>query len=403
MTEPGTGATRRRVVGPLLIVALLAVGVAVGVGGGNFLAAAVHPGGSASALPTDVAAGPTATLGGSSPTPSQAPTATPEPTPEPTPAPVPAPLTGLLVTEAATMQHPIAVMIDDHKDARPQSGFNAADIVWQAPAEGGIPRYMLVFQSRLPSRLGPIRSARQYYIEWAAEWRAMYAHIGGSPQALATLAAKGHGQLVYNADGLRFDGSDMFRTTDHAAPHNLYTDTKHLKAMEAAVGAKDGPVTPVWSFDAPLAADARPQGTTITIHYPYETIRYRYDAATNTWLRYIDGSKTAQVDAADGRPVTPTNVVILRMRFGPLNDGHPNKHRLEAQNVGSGEAVIATNGRVVHGRWKKASIDAPTLLYGPDGSPISLTAGQTFVQVIALSYPYEVKAGSIPRTGLHES
>ena len=403
MTEPRTGAGRRPLAGPLAIVALVVVAAAVGIGGGSLLAAARNPAASSSAHPTDGAGGPTLTSSGGETTPTPPPSPTPAPTPEPTPALVAAPLTGLPVTEAATLQHPIAVMIDDHKDARPQSGFNAADIVWQAPAEGGIPRYMLVFQSRLPSRLGPIRSARQYYIEWAAEWRAMYAHIGGSPQALATLAAKGHGQLVFNADGLRFDGSDMFRTTDHAAPHNLYTDRKRLLSMEAAVGATDGPVTPIWAFGPPLAADARPHGTTITIHYPYETIRYRYDAATNTYRRVIDGAKTAQVDAADGMPVTPTNVVILRMRFGPLNDGHPNKHRLEAQDVGSGEAIVSMNGRVIHGRWKKAAVGAPTLLFGPDESPITLAAGQTFVQVIALSYPFEIVAGSVPRTGLHES
>ena len=82
-------------------------------------------------------------------------------------------------------------MIDDLGPARPQSGFSAASVVWQAPAEGGIPRYMLLFQSTIPGSVGPVRSAREYYIEWAAEWKAMYVHAGGSPQALQTLASKG--------------------------------------------------------------------------------------------------------------------------------------------------------------------------------------------------------------------
>jgi hypothetical protein len=104
--------------------------------------------------------------------PTSGPTATPAvspgpttPLPSPTPAPpsslVRAPLTGLLVTPAAARRHPIAVMIDDHLGARPQSGFNSAAIVWQAPAEGGIPRYMLVFQDTIPKAVGPIRSARE--------------------------------------------------------------------------------------------------------------------------------------------------------------------------------------------------------------------------------------------------
>ena len=94
------------------------------------------------------------------------------------------------MTEEAAAHHPIAVMIDDHRGARPQSGFNSAAIVFQAPAEGGIPRYMLVFQDKIPAGVGPIRSARQYYIEWASEWRAMYVHFGGSPRkVLRTIAA----------------------------------------------------------------------------------------------------------------------------------------------------------------------------------------------------------------------
>jgi hypothetical protein len=403
MTDATPGPASRRAVGPALIVVIVVVAVAVGIGGGSLLARAAGSGPSAS--PTDVAAGPTVgPTAAPTPSPSSTPepTPSPSPTPEPTPALVPAPLTGLLVPEAATLQHPMAAMIDDHPDARPQAGFNAADVVWQAPAEGGIPRYMMVFQSRLPASLGPIRSARQYFIEWAAELHAMYVHLGGSGQAQATLAARGHGQLVHNADGLRFDGSDMYRVKFRIAPHNVYSDDRHLLAMARAVGAKDGPVTPIWSFVAPLPAEARPVGTTITVSYPTETITYRYDTVSNTYRRYIGRSKTQQVDAGDNQPVAPTNVVILRMRFGPLNDGHPEKHRLEAADVGTGEAIISSNGKTVHGTWKKTAANAPTLLFGPDGSPFSLTAGQTFVQVLALSYTYSVTPGTVVGFGIHE-
>ncbi len=399
MTEAGPGASHRRVPAPFLIVALAVVAIAVGVGGGFLMAAATGPAGTSEPSGTAfaIAPGTSPTAGIATPPPSPSPT--PEPTPEPTPILVPAPLTGLPVGQPATVQHPIAIMVDDQKDARPQAGFNAADVVWQAPAEGGIPRYMLIFQSRLPTSVGPIRSARQYYIEWAAEWRAIYAHIGGSGQAQRTLAAEGRGQLVFNADGFRFDGSDMYRVSNRPAPHNLFSDAKHLRSMEAAIGAKDGPLTPVWAFGAPLDADARPVGTTITIHYPYETITYRYDPPTNTYLRYIDRAKAPQVDAADGKVVAPVNVVILRMRFGPLNDGHPEKKRLEASDVGSGEAIISSNGHVIRGKWKKASITAPTLLFDAAGKALTLTAGQTFVQVIPLTYAFEIHRGAVPDIG----
>ncbi len=403
MTDAGRGAPHRRAPTPSVIVGLALVAIAIGVGGGSILAAAKGSAATPRPSGTSVAIGPGSLPTAGLPTPPPSLNPTPEPTPEPTPVLVAAPLTGLPVSQPSTLQHPIAVMIDDQKDARPQAGFNAADVVWQAPAEGGIPRYMLIFQSRLPTSIGPIRSARQYYIEWAAEWRAIYAHIGGSGQAQATLRARGHGQLVFNADGFRFDGSDMYRVATRPAPHNLYSDARHLRSMEAAIGAKDGPVTPVWSFGAPLVADARPVGTTIAIHYPYETITYRYDPLTNTYLRYIDRAKTPQVDAADGKVVAPANVVILRMRFGPLNDGHPEKKRLEASDVGSGEAIISSNGRVILGKWMKASVMAPTLLFDASGAPVTLNAGQTFVQVIPLGYPYEVHRGSVPGTRVRYS
>jgi hypothetical protein len=225
----------------------------------------------------------------------------------------------------------------------------------------------------------------------------MYVHAGGSPQALETLAARGHGQWVYNADEFRWGGRYLWRATDRFAPHNVYSDGQHLRALAQRLGAADGPLEPVWTFAPDATGHLRPIGGTIRVDYPYETITYRYDATTNTYIRYINGSKKPQVDRADGKVVAPRNVVILRMGFGPLNDGHPKKHRLEAQDVGKGVAWIATNGHTVKGQWRKASPTAPTLVYGPDGEPFALTAGQTFVQVLALNYTYAIHDGAPPR------
>ncbi len=400
MAESGN-APRNRSVRPAVIGLLAVATIGTGVGLGAYAAGAASDSGQVAAA--SATAEPSATptpVPTPSPTPTPAPTPTPSPTPEPTPVLVPAPLTGLPVSPEAAAQHPIAVMIDDHRDARPQAGFNAASIVWQAPAEGGIPRYMLVFQDGLSALVGPVRSARQYFIDWAAEWTAVYVHSGGAPGALATLRSKGRGQLVWNADEFRYGGRYLWRSTDRRAPHNVYSDGDNLRAMSATVGAPDGPITPAWAFGPGLSGEQRPVGTTLTIHYPYETITYRYDAVSNTYHRFIDKSKEPQVDAADGVAVAPSNVVILRMRFGALNDGHPDKHRLDADDVGTGEAIISKNGQIIHGSWSKASVSAPTLLFDAKGAPITLTAGQTFVQVIALSYTYEVAEGTVPGTGI---
>src|SRR6185295_298888 len=134
--------------------------------------------------------------------------------------------------------------------ARPQSGFSAASVVWQAPAEGGIPRYMLMFQETAPAAVGPVRSARYYFIGWAAEWRAAYAHAGGSPQSLRTLRAQGRGQLVYNVDQFRYSSFYFWRISSRFAPHNLYTNGQRLRQMANGVGATSAatPPKPAWTF-----------------------------------------------------------------------------------------------------------------------------------------------------------
>jgi hypothetical protein len=329
------------------------------------------------------------------PTPTPVPTPTPTPTPEPTPKPVPAPLTGRLVSPAVAKRHAIAVMIDDHHDARPQSGFNDAAIVWHAPAEGGIPRYMLIFQDRVPPSVGPVRSARQYYIAWAAEWKAVYAHVGGSPQALQTLRQQGRGQLVYDADQFRWGGTYFHRTRDRFAPHNVYTSGKELRRLASRLGAKDKAVKPAWRFGPDKHPLLRPTGTRITVAYSQNTITYRYDRRSNTYLRSVTGEKR-QMDRGVDKQVAPKNVIVMSMSFGRLNDGS-NKNRLEAQFIGRGTAWISTNGSTVKGTWRKRSMTDPTRFYDAAGKPVRLTVGQTFIQVMPRGSKITIKDGKAPQ------
>jgi len=327
-------------------------------------------------------------------TPAPTPVPTPVPTPTPTPVPTPvlavAPLTGRLVAPELAARHPIAVMVDDQANARPQSGFSEASIVWQAPAEGGIPRYMMIFAEGDPSSVGPVRSARLYYVQWAAEWKAVFVHVGGSPQAMALLQAKGRGQLVYNADQYRW-GAYLWRTTDRAAPHNVYTDGKHLRALGAKVGAAPlEAARPAWRFAPDAALDLRPAGARIDVAYRQGAFSYRYDRPSNTWRRYLDGK--LQRDRATNKAVAPKNVVVMEVRFGSL--GASQHGRLEAANVGTGRAWIATNGTVVRGTWKKTSVASPTRFFDGAGKQVTLTVGQTFVQVMPAGTPVKVVKGT---------
>ena len=254
------------------------------------------------------------------PTPTPEPTPTPSPTPVPTPPPVPAPLTGVLVPPDVAARHPIAVMVDDLGAARPQSGFNAASVVWQAPAEGGIPRYMMVFQENIPALVGPVRSSRYYYIAWAAEWRALYAHAGGSPQALRTLREKGNGQLVYNADEFRWAQVVLAgqRPPRAAQPVHGRRAPPQARDQRQGQGRGDGARLDVRAGPAGhLPPARRPDRGLVPVQPDLVQLRL---AARTRYLRAVTGEKK-QRDAADGGRVHPKNVVIMLMRFGPLNDG----------------------------------------------------------------------------------
>jgi hypothetical protein len=385
----------RALLGLLAVLAVVSM-VAVGLYNAGILATASPSPGTAgfagpSASPPVSASPPPATPG---PSTSPIPSASPTPTPEPTPILVRSPLTGVLVQPQVAARHPIAVMVDDLLPARPQSGFNAASIVWHAPAEGGIPRYMMIFSDHMPGSVGPIRSARQYYIAWAAEWEAVFAHVGGSPQALQTLREDGQGELVYDADEFRWGQRYMWRIPERYPPHNVYSDGRRLRQLARRMGAEDGPMDGAWRFGDEALPQLRPRGATIEANYPANKIRYSYHGRTNTWRRSVSGERR-QIDAATGLPVAPRNVVVMVMRFGPLND-NPRKHRLEAQYVGEGPAWIGVNGRIIRGSWRKTRIDRPTRFFDRDGVPITFAPGQTFIQVMQASTQVAIARGTLP-------
>jgi hypothetical protein len=397
-----------RTVAGVLVVAVLAVGIVLGIGAGVLngssgptpppvaVASTGSPSPSGSSQPAttnEPSGGPS---GSPDASPSGEPSASPSPTPVPTPVTVPAPLTGMPVKPAVAARRVVVVMVDDQFDARPQSGLSQADVVWQAPAEGGIPRYMAFFQTGDPPAVGPVRSSRLYFISWASEWRPLYVHAGGSPQAKALLgSSKGRGRYVYNADALRWEGRALWRIHTRFAPHNLYTDGKHLRALARKVGAQPVPgQKPVWTFADAAPIEQRPQGGTIVVPYLANKITYKYNRDSNTYLRSVTGEKK-QTDAGTKVRIAPTNVIIMAVHFGPLNDGS-NHHRLEGQVTGTGKAWIATNGKTIRGTWQKSKFNGKTRFFDKNGNPVTLTRGQTFVQVVPVGTNLTIKDGTVP-------
>lgn len=331
-----------------------------------------------------------------SPTPSAAPssstlatttTAIPSATPEVFPTPSPddsggyADLDGMPAGVGKAHATPIAITIDDNAVARPQSGFNAASIVYQAPADGGEVRYMMVFQENAARDIGPVRSGRPYFIRWAAEYHAIFGHFGGDRDTLHNVIPSLLRNL-YNMDALAGGGCPYHRISTRVMPHNAYTNSEALRSCAARMGY---PATQVASAVRPFREDSATQPTisaaTIAISYGRQHVGYKYDPATRSYLRSIDGA--AQIDAADGKQVTARSVVVMFQRLSIDPNSERGYARPVLDQIGSGEALVFSEGTVAKATWKKESATGLTRFYDKSGKEIALVRGRIFIQAIA--------------------
>ena len=145
-------------------------------------------------------------------------------------------LDGVLANPAARDRLPVAVMVDDSVQARPQYGYNAASIVYQAPADGGEDRYMFVYQEQQAKRVEAVRSGRPYFVNWASEYRAAFAHYGGDAKTLLYLPTI-NGKVIFNIDAIYGSGSAFDRDHKRVAPHNGMTSTAAVRKMAVKHGA----------------------------------------------------------------------------------------------------------------------------------------------------------------------
>lgn len=281
------------------------------------------------------------------------------------------PLTGLEVAdEAATKQPVTAVMIENSPDARPQSGLSRAGIVYEAVAEGGITRFLAVYQGAKPGLIGPVRSLRLYYLSWGAQYQASIAHVGGSPNALDTVRSGSYRDIDQF-----FNGGSYWRASDRRAPHNVYTSGEKLDALNASKGFKESSFTGFKRGDGKPAET--PNATTIQLNFSGATYNtaYAYDKATNTYKRSLAGAPHAD---REGGQIAPRVVVALEAplerRVGP--DGYE-----DTVTIGSGKATVFQNGTATAVTWKKDSLTAPLKLFDENGKDITLGRGQTWIGV----------------------
>ena len=291
------------------------------------------------------------------------------------PTTVPSTLTGLPVAPAINQLPVTAVMIENSLDARPQSGLSQAGVVFEAIAEGGITRFLTLFQDTAPEDIGPIRSARPYYIEWAMGFDAGYAHVGGSPEALADIKAWGVKDLDQFANG-----GSYHRISARAAPHNVYTGIGTLQQLETAKGYTTSTYTG-FARKAKEAPSKKPtaKGIDIPISGPAYNVHYDYNPVTNSYNRSEGGA--AHVDANGAVQISPKVVIALVMSYGLEADDHHSQYG----TLGSGQAYIFQDGIVTIGQWTKATDKDQFVFTDASGKPVPLNPGQTWLTAIANS------------------
>ena len=290
------------------------------------------------------------------------------------------PLSGLQVAPTLAKRPVTAIMIENSLDARPQSGLQDAGVVYEAIAEAGITRFMALFQDTSPQYIGPVRSLRPYYIDFAAPFQASIVHVGGSPDALSEV----QNGSFRNLDQF-YNGSYFTRITSRDAPHNVYTSFGELDQLNQSKAYTSSQFTS-W----PRKADSKlatPTAKTVDLVISSDDyhVHYDYDAATNSYTRSEGGAAHLNlVSATDtvGAQLKPKVVIALVM---PLSNGELDASGAYYSNYadsGSGTAYIFQDGGVTTGTWTKQDTTSQFQFTDAAGHTVKLNAGQTWISLV---------------------
>lgn len=312
------------------------------------------------------------------PTVAPAETPTPEPTTEPTPTPMPEPVsytTGLPYTGE---YKPVMVVLENSPAARPQTGIQSADVVYEVPVEGSITRFVCVFSDNVPESVMPVRSGRVSFLYIQQEWDAIFMHFGGSGNGSSSApdyTFYGNGlypKVKIDADGLYdHDYKDYYkRVSGKSAPHNV-----EMYPLPAQQLYDYSPEPLMWMF----ASDAAYSGSDVAeINLPMcsgddDFVSYTYDAAKDVYLRSMSGKafKTAET----GEQVTVKNVIVQYSTYKSVD-----KYKVW-ELTGDGDADFYIGGKLVKGTWKKGAADSPTMFYDDKGQQIVLRPGNTWIHI----------------------
>ena len=282
------------------------------------------------------------------------------------------PLTGARVDDRVKPAI-FAVMIENTPEARPQDGVEDAFLIYEAPVEAGITRWMALFSAdQEVDEIGPVRSARPYYVDWAQGWDALYAHVGGSPEALDIIATRG----VYDLNEFYW-GSKFWRSRRREAPHNVYTESKRLSAAwDEIVGEEVEYGDRLFKDGCDDCEDGDEVVDEVTVEFKdyLYNVTWTYDEETNRYTREQVGAphrmRNGEVLMADNIAIMITDIVIT---------DEVGRRRIDT--IGTGEALVVQDGQVFDATWKKNKRSEIMRFY-IDGEEVVWNAGVTWIEVI---------------------
>ncbi len=300
------------------------------------------------------------------------------------------PINGLLFTKTEMnklkSRRPVAVMINNHAEARPQSGLNSADIVYETLAESGITRYLGIFWSEAPAKVGPIRSARQYFLEWLSPYDPLFIYDGCADTDNPKTDACGN-ISSYNIKKIATIGAWRWNDGRRYAPHNEYSSITNAWEYAEKMNWNSFPTIKAWKFknDALLSERGTKTKVNITFHQRinnnglYDTV-WTYDPKTNSYL--LQTGKQASLDQETNTQVFAKNVVIQEISMMPSYD---DSGRIIQDTIGKGKAVFLIDGKILEGTWKKISRLDRTVFYYSDGNEVQFNRGRIWINAISRS------------------
>lgn len=283
------------------------------------------------------------------------------------------PLTGIAAANEETDNRAVAVMINNHPEARPQTGLSSADIVYELLAEGDITRFLAVYQSEMPEEAGPVRSARDYYIELAKGLNCVYICHGNSPDA-KTLLDEGY---IDALNGLKYDGTLFKRSSDRKAPHNSYITFANIQkgAEQNSIDMTGAPAPMHFLSDEELENPAGEPADEAQVKYgsdPFNSV-YTFDPDSGKYSRSAGGEQTVEKEGQT--PIELDNILVIEAQHKVTDD----KGRRTIDLVSGGKGLLLQKGKVLTVEWKN---EDGVIVPFKDGKEAGLVPGKTWVSVI---------------------